>query len=309
MKVAHLNKLGLSLIIWTAISTASAHERGPEKYLMAAMGDSITAGFFADSHIETIAIPDLSILPPFTNKKSDSWASGHSIYSHFLLLETSLHQAGDLTPIDVDNESVPGDKAGDMVAQAQKILKKMKKGHYQALKYVVLLIGANDACSDDTPLGTPEGTVRKGLEDTFDVLSQIQQAEPIRILMAGIPKIPDLGRPEVTKSKTVLGMTCSFFRDDFLQSCAPLLNWKSNEEYEKRVAVVEHFNQLLENIAHEANARHPNLQVVFTNQLYHTAIGPQLLALDCFHPSREGQQTISSALWADQPWFHASIQY
>jgi lysophospholipase L1-like esterase len=306
MKVAHLNNVSLGLIIWTVIATASAHEKGSKKYLMAAMGDSITAGFFADSHLKTIAIPDLSILPPFTTKKSDSWASGQSIYSHYLLLETSLHQAGDLTPIDVDNEAVPGNQAADMLAQAQKIRKKMKKGHYQALKYVVLFIGANDACSDDTPLGTPEGTIRKGLEETFDVLSQIPQAEPIRVLMSGIPKIPDLARPEVTKSKTVLGLTCSFFRDDFLQSCTPLLNWKSNEEYEKRVAVVEHVNQILEDIAHETNARHPNLQVVFTNQLFNTAIGPQLLALDCFHPSREGQQTISTTLWAEQPWFRAS---
>jgi len=308
MKVAHLNKLSLSLIIWTAIATASAHEKGPEKYLMAAMGDSITAGFFADTHIKTIAVPDLSILPPFTNKKSDSWASGRSIYSHYLLLETSLHQAGDLTPIDVDNEAVPGNQAADMVAQAKKIRKKMKKGHYQALKYVVLFIGANDACSDDTPLGTPEGTIRKGLEETFDVLSQIPQAEPIRVLMAGIPKSPDLARPEVTQSKTIFGLSCSFFRNDFLQSCTPLLDWKSNEEYEKRVAVVEHVNQVLEDAAHEANARHPNLQVVFTNQLFHTAIGPELLAFDCFHPSREGQQTISSTLWAQQPWFQVSTQ-
>lgn len=289
------------------IPAASALDQAPKKNLMVALGDSITAGFFADTHIQSLE-PDFTLnFPPFTNKKSDSWASGKSIYSHYYLLRKALLESGDSTPLDMLNAAVPGDKAQDVIAQAKKVEKAMRSGKYELLKYVVLLIGANDACAKDAPYGTVEYKMRQSLKETFDILAEIHQGEPIRVLVAGIPKVPDLARAEVAHTKTLFGLSCHFFRDDFLRSCTPLLNWKTNEEYEKRVAIVEHTNEILQDAVVEANNSHSNLQVVFTNELFNTSIQPDFLAMDCFHPSREGQETISSTLWAQQPWYSVHL--
>lgn len=305
MKVGNTlkNYAKIAFLLSFVSSSANAQESAPKKYLMAAMGDSITAGFFANTHIQDLA-PDFTLnFPPFTHKSSDSWASGKSIYSHYVLLEKALRESGDLTSVDMLNASVPGDRAHNMIAQAKRIKEAMQSGKYESLKYLVLLIGANDACAKEAPFGAVEYKMRESLKNAFEILSQIEQNEPIRILIAGLPKIPDLARIDVTHSKTIFGLNCRFFRDDLLKSCDPLLNWKSNEEYESRVVIVEHTNKILQEAAADANASHPNLQVVFTDELFSTPIQPDFLAIDCFHPSREGQETISQTLWAQQPWF------
>jgi lysophospholipase L1-like esterase len=270
---------------------------------MGAMGDSITAGFIANTHVHTLA-PNYALnFPPFTHKTSDSWASGKSIASHYFQLEKSLAQSGDTTPVEMLNVADPGDVVHDMIGQAKQIKAAMDSGQYESLKYLVLFIGANDACSKKAPFGGTERKIRKSLQETFDILSEIHQDETIRVLVVGLPNIPDLARPEFAETKTVFGMSCHVFQEQILRDCNPLLSWKSKDDYEKKVAIVEHTNEILEDSAHDASAAHSNLQVVFTNQLFETPIQSQLLAVDCFHPSREGQEKISATLWAQQPWF------
>jgi lysophospholipase L1-like esterase len=295
-------KTALGLLLLGSI-VGTAHAQDQKKYLMVAMGDSITAGFIANTHVHTLSTDYVLNFPPFTNKKSDSWASGKSIISHYFQLQRFLEKSGDSTPVEMLDVADPGDEIHDVIAQAKRVKAAMDSGNYETLKYVVLLIGANDACAKKAPFSGKEHKMRKSLEEIFGILSEIHQQEPIRILVAGIPNIPDLAQPQFAETKTAFGMTCHFFQEEILKDCNPLLNWKSKEDYEKRVAVVEHTNQILEDGAHEASAAHPNLQVVFTDQLFKTAIQPEFLAADCFHPSREGQETISSTLWAQQAWF------
>src|SRR3712207_9515443 len=64
-------------------------------------------------------------------------------------------------------------------------------------KYVMIMIGSNDACADDAPPGITVPKVRASLKAAFEQLAKIQQNEPIRILVSSLPKIPDLGRKEI----------------------------------------------------------------------------------------------------------------
>jgi lysophospholipase L1-like esterase len=154
--------------LFSANSTVQAQDLTPKRYLMGAMGDSITAGFIANTHVHTLATDYVLNFPPFTHKTSDSWASGKSIASHYFQLEKSLEQSGDTTPVDVLNVADPGDVVHDMIGQAKQIKAAMDSGKYESLKYLVLFIGANDACAKKAPYGKTENKIRKSLQETFE---------------------------------------------------------------------------------------------------------------------------------------------
>jgi lysophospholipase L1-like esterase len=298
-----------SSITSSRTSSRTSSPTSTQRYLMAALGDSITAGFLADTHLKELitregAVNGALSVPPFSTKNSDSWASGKSIYSHYLLLKRSLKNHGDLTPLDIMNTAIPGDKTQDLIAQAKKVVLKMKSGKYKALKYVVLLIGANDICSEPE---TSESDMKESLKTVFQTLAQtlseIHQGVPIRILVSGLPKIPDLAREDVLESRTAFDFTCRFFRDEVLKDCTPLLNWTTQTEYRQRVSIVEDRNRMIKEASETAQKLFPGLEITYSDRLFSTWIDPELLALDCFHPSREGQQMISDLLWEDQPWF------
>jgi hypothetical protein len=316
-------KSTLSVLVGCLVSiTVSASRPPPEPdpasalrskpALMASLGDSITAGTFSifpiprtESVEQSLEEWQASELEPqliFENKLFLSWASGLSVRSHYVRLRDYLKRQGDRAGLQILNVSFPGDETKHLIRQAREVVEAINGGEYSSLKYVTILIGSNDACLRAGAV--PVETMKNNMMEALKILASIKQQEPIRMLLIGIPRIPDLGSEYIRSRKTIFGVSCSTVRDKILRSCNSLILWNSEAEYDARMVVVEERNRLLRHLAREANLRFKNLDIVYSNRLYHLAIPPEILSVDCFHPAKEGQRRISEETWLDQPWFN-----
>ncbi len=289
----------------SAGSNGEAGQAGPS-YLLGGIGDSISAASMADTSATAgtpFSVSELQERIIYENKSTLSWVSGLEINSQFVRFQSWLHAHGDSTPVTVLNEATPGNTSDDIGKQADALVSAMGSGNYTALKYVTLMIGANDACTSETPSGTPDSRMYTNLMAAFEKLATIKQAEPIRILVSSMPNIPQLGRPEIAQHRTLTGLTCAVVRNQILKFCNPMLTWTTDAEYQTRLAVVVDKNALLQKAVADANRKFANLSVVFSGTLVNREIGIELLAGDCFHPNKSGQTTLSDSLWEDQPWY------
>lgn len=307
-------KIGVVFLLFGLNSFAWGMGRRSSQYLMANIGDSMTAATFADtttflpfSFFQTLrgelAFDSIQTLALIENKKSYSWASGRWIDSHYMKLRRSMRSENVNNALNIMNIAVPGSEAKDTLVQAQKIVDAMKSGAYLELKYVTLLIGANDACSNSSSVGTPHEDFREHLRETFRKLAEVQQDEPIRVLVSSIPNIPVLGRPEIAKHTTMGVMSCDFFRHEVLGFCKSLTRWESESDFNEKVLSIIEKNEIIRAVVEESAELYPNLSLVYSDALYRFEITTDLLAMDCFHPNQKGQEQLSQILWNDQHWF------
>jgi lysophospholipase L1-like esterase len=280
-------------------------ERASEKKLMmAALGDSITAATFADRPIHIRPGSQSESRAIIENKDSLSWASGKKIESHYLRLRRWLRDHGDVRKLEVFNVATPNRTTYDLERQASVVARKMRHEDYDALKYVTIFIGSNDACGKGEARATPLAVMKKNILNAVAILAEIPQREPIRILLVGLPRIPDLAQPSILNTKTTFGLTCHKIRDQMLGLCDPLLSWRTPEEYRAQLQVVADVNRLLEESASEVRAKFPNVEMVYTGRLFEQEIlMAEDLAIDCFHPNAEAHRKIAKDTWLDQPWF------
>jgi lysophospholipase L1-like esterase len=284
-------------------------------YLMAALGDSISAGTLADTsvHVSSASQEDLQNSYTgvdqskfiYTNRYDLAWGTGDQIPSHYMQLKSWLakNEPGmNLVPL---NLAIPGAVASQLVGEAQSVVAAMATGQYRALKYVTLDIGANDACavSATDPIGTPDDKFADSLRKFFATLAQIKQDQPIRVMVSSIPKVPDLGRPDIQETATLGGASCNWIRAHIFTYCRTLPIWTTEAEYENNVAIVEDKNAILQSVIDEVNKTYTNVQASFSYATYNETLVPNMLAVDCFHPNKDGQTILSEKLWADQPWF------
>ncbi|MCM2279822.1 MAG: SGNH/GDSL hydrolase family protein [Oligoflexia bacterium] len=295
-----------------AVHHSLAWAAGKPRVLMGSLGDSITAATFADlsasepflgppdengvRHPTDPSVP--GVIFSVTNKATYSWASGEKIQSHFLRLKNALARQGFEGELRIQNEAIPGEKAVRLEQQAARLAEAMASGQYAALAYVTFFIGNNDACGE-----TQEAAMRGQLREAFRTLASIPQKEPIRVLVSGLPRIPELGTAPIRQHRIPGSMTCEEVRREVFGSCKHLLNWKDPAEFEQRLEEVAAKNRLLEEAVQDAAARFSNLDLVFTNVLFEKSIPASWLAVDCFHPNQEGQSEISRLLWEAQPWY------
>jgi len=286
--------------------------------LMAVLGDSIAAGTLADVPIPKGPTPEESVLKwhdqgveadlVYTNKKTLSWGSGERIRSHFLMLREWLALRGIRAPLEVANLASPGAQMGDLRVQVSKLLEILGSGAYESLEYVALTIGSNDACNYSSSLDVPEEELRRNLVESLSILgrgvrSVTKIPVPIRVLVVGAPRIPNLGVPGFIEAPTLFGLSCGVVRDRILRYCRPLTVWNGLDEYHQRLAVVERINGVLKNASLEVSGEFPGLQVVFSDRLFQLEIPLGALAADCFHPGKWAQEQISMRTWEDQLWF------
>lgn len=294
------------------IFSLSAHAQKP--YLMVAMGDSITAGTLADTALENPKSGSAyrkQILAKrsgvstrsaswFSNK-SLSWSTGAKIksqFTHFSQYIKDFSQTYSVAPLNI---SVPGSRAVDMPDQADELLDELSTGNYEGVKYITMLIGANDACSSAAFGGTPIADMKKYLMSALKKLSTIQQAEPIRVLLPGMPNVPALGRKEIAEHETMGIFNCESIREDIMGACPGLLNWKNQKEYLALVDAVLEKNKLLKDVGIEAMKLYPNLDIAYSDAVFNYNIVASDLAVDCFHPNHRAQATIAEILWKDLP--------
>lgn len=280
-------------------------------YLMAAMGDSLTAGTFADTTTQTrISLNDIpSLFEPdflYKNPRTLSWSSGLVIGSHYLRLQDwlSKHDASN-GGLEILNTAVPGEKSRGLLAQVQRVLDEYKSGRYASLKYVTVTIGGNDACATHGQV-VPNEEFKKNVFSALQSLATIRQSEPIRVLFSSIPNVPDTAVPSIRQTLTLGGLTtCRWARRHIFTYCSSLTSWQTPAEYRQAVAKVAEKNRAIQEIIQEASSKpeFSRLDLRFGPSVAQAPITPPLLGIDCFHPSQRGQEQFSEKLWQDQPWF------
>lgn len=251
-----------SLLTMAQVSNAET-----QVFTIAAVGDSISAGFNADRLL---------------NNRELSWTTGTNqdrrVMSHFHRL-TDIHGAGQVRAY---NEAIMGSEAADLVQQTRRL-------QGRRLDYVTVLIGANDVCTW-TGSNTDELLRRFKSHVTFAVQTLLDGNPAARVVLVQIPdlyRLWEIGSANNCQSKwNLFGI------------CAPLLG--ENRTMEERLefrARWEIANAALATIAEQLNARYPG-QVQFDETLGSTEFEAEHLSrLDCFHPSVAGQNLIAEKTW------------
>jgi lysophospholipase L1-like esterase len=312
MRFTHLFR---AIFIFSAafiFSTAIAAEK-PD--LMLTVGDSISAGYVASSHLDdgsnigpgssdmqfhpVAGIPFWFQMGQVLNEKATySWSSGELIDSHYERLKADLLKTDPQSSLVVQNVAVTGGGGAQLSTELAQVLGFWNSGDYASVKYVTFLIGANDLCGKITP----DATFANYLRHFFRGLATIKQKEPIRVLVSSMPRIPDVAQPAIAQEHTFLGMTCQEVIK-MTHYCDPLALWKTPEEYATAMKLVEDKNQVIADVVAEMNRELPQLQMVYSDVFFQQPIVGPKLAADCFHPNQEGQANIARLLWAEQPWY------
>jgi len=282
-------------------------------YLAGAIGDSITAGFGSNhngpSQPAEVAHPEAmqtmgakrSVVRGFENKGTFSWFSGSRVQSHADRLSKYLGNNNE--KLSVINAAVSGAETSDLDGQVNKIVAAAKSGKNKGLLYLSVFIGSNDACKGTTSDGTPPSKMRENILKALKAINALPQNFKTAVLISSLPRIPDLGRPEIANAKTFWGLSCRAVRDRFFQSCNNRLMWKTTSEYLRSLEVVDAMNAMLEDIVKNDAAHFPRLELAYGRSIWNVNLEANWLAFDCFHPNGLGQTILSEVLWADQPWF------
>ncbi|MFG1874328.1 GDSL-type esterase/lipase family protein [Sphaerisporangium sp. NPDC049003] len=175
--------LAASAVLVPGTAVAAAAE--PVPAVMAALGDSISAGFNACGW--------------YVSCTSRSWSAGDAadVDSHYL----RLLAVGPAVKGHNLNFAVPGSTSAELAAQAEKAVA-------ARASYVTILIGAQDACVASESRMTPVATYRARIDRAFAVLA----SAGVKVFAASIPDLKRLwriGRESVlAKSFWTIGGIC-----------------------------------------------------------------------------------------------------
>ncbi|WP_182873456.1 MULTISPECIES: GDSL-type esterase/lipase family protein [unclassified Microbispora] len=161
-----LKKIAPVLAASVLFVPAAAHA-GTSPTVMAALGDSISAGFNACGW--------------YVACRSRSWSSGDNagVHSHYLRLLASDHAIKGHNL----NFAVPGSTSAALPGQARHAVR-------EKADYVTVLIGAQDACVGSEKEMTPVPVFRQHIDEAFAVL----RPTGARVFVASIPDIERLWR-------------------------------------------------------------------------------------------------------------------
>ena len=161
-----IKKITPVLVASVLLVPTGAHARTTPA-VMAALGDSISAGFNACGW--------------YVACTSRSWSAGDfpSVNSHYLRLLAS----GSAIKGHNLNFAVPGSTSADLPGQA-------RRAADEGAGYVTVLIGAQDACVGSEKEMTPVGTFRRNIDAAFGVL----RPTGARVFVASIPDVKRLWR-------------------------------------------------------------------------------------------------------------------
>lgn len=141
---------------------------------MAALGDSITAGFASCGTVLACG--------------RNSWSTGTSaaVDSHYVRIRSE----NDRIAGHEHNYAVPGARAGDLDRQAGEAVK-------AKVSYVTVLIGANDACTATVGDMTPAATFRSEVDDALHTLKKgLPKAHVLVVSLPDLYRLWQLGRDD-----------------------------------------------------------------------------------------------------------------
>lgn len=235
---------------------------------MAAIGDSIT---------QALAVNNESL----TGAPEHSWATGgdpgDDIVSHY----ERLSAARPSMTGNVFNNSIPGAKMADALAQAEVTVS-------QQADYIVFLLGANDVCTANAASMTPV--------DDFEA----QFTAAMQRLTSGLPaawiyvvSIPDLHNLWEVESGDLIATT--------IWNNAGVCQAVLSENEDDRAAAQERnaeFNAVLERVCSAFPQCRFDGNAVYDYEFSSDEVGP----IDHFHPSEEGQASLAEVSWANGYW-------
>jgi lysophospholipase L1-like esterase len=319
----HVIILTLTSFAWLATPYSFAAEKSGH-VLMAAVGDSLSAATLADTSLSVPTDPLGNLLwrlfehnhfifdgimsgdALYTNRYTLSWSTGTDVQSHYRRLKQWLDgHSADTVQLDRMNVAIPGGMSETLQGQMEKVVDRVNSEGYDSLALVTVSIGADDACADHLPGVIPNEVFKENLRKAFRTLGQLQQAEPIRVLLVSIPRAPDTGKRYIRHAFTWGLLHCGFVRRHLATYCTRLTSWNTLEEYRTLMTYVEDKNLALAEIAQEisGNPAYGHLELYFSPVTFENRVIPEELAADCFHPNYAGQEKMAEKLWDDQPWF------
>lgn len=205
------------LIVNSALARgAKSSNRDNRPYLAAAVGDSITAAFgsnhdgprkpaeVSDPRVMNAMGSRSGVVRGFENKSTFSWFSGERVQSHGDRLASHLNASNE--KLTVLNAAVSGAETSDLDGQVRKIVDAVKSGKNKGLLYLAVFIGSNDACKGTTPDGTPPSKMRENILKALKAINDLPQGYKTAVLISSLPRIADLGRPEIANAKTFWGL-------------------------------------------------------------------------------------------------------
>lgn len=295
-------------------SSLNAHTPIPET--MAASGDSITAGALAgfkrsDAHNPILIAKFLYILGKIgymgslnaLEARQRSWATGEGskVRTHARRLMELNQSEGQ--KLKVYNAAVSGATSYNIKEQIDSILNWSHKSLGQgAPDYVLLAIGANDACQDINDEMTSSRAYSNNIRNA--VYRILEANSNSRILISGIPNLEHLrnvaenswlGLPPLSKCKDMWALH---------KFCNNVLLEKDPAKREEVTLRLLEYHKEIEQIRNEANANFGNDRVRFSQEVFNYKFSDDDISLDCFHPNSDGQQIISDLTWKNSWWSH-----
>lgn len=238
----------------------------PPPTVMAALGDSITAG--------SMSCSSLAACP------ANSWSTGTAVPSHAQRLRA-------VSPsLVAHNLAVPGAASGALPGQAQSAITR-------GAQYVTIEIGANDACAKNVSSMTPTATFQANVSTAIAALG----AQGTQVFVASIPNLQRMY--ELSKSK--LGARLVWGLLGLCQSMLANPTSTKAADVQRRAAVQARVNEynvaLQQACAAVSTCRFDGFAVAnfaFTSSHISTR--------DYFHPSVSGQSTLAGVTWSASQW-------
>ena len=303
-----------TLALALGLSSGLIHSKTPLPKNMAAIGDSITAGALAgfkrsDAHNPLIIfkllyfigkVGYLRSLNAFESRNR-SWATGSSsqVRTHYTRLREMARAEGQ--ELAAYNAAVSGSTSYNIKEQVDAVLRWSNRSLGQgAPDYVLLAIGANDACQNLNEWMTP---VSQYANNIRNAVYKILEANPnSKVLVSGIPNLEHLRR---VAENSWLGLppmsTCKnmWATHNFCNNVLLEPNPEKVRDVTKRIWA---YQDEIEYIRRDADARFGKDRVRFSYEVHNYAFTDDEISIDCFHPNTKGQQVISDVTWKKSWW-------
>nr|WP_231135145.1 GDSL-type esterase/lipase family protein [Motilibacter deserti] len=232
---------------------------------MAVLGDSISRGF--DACLPLQDCPDVS------------WSTGSNpaVASHAARLRTVAPGlvATNLAVSGATSALLPAMAAAAVAARAD---------------YVEVLMGANDACRPSEAQMTPVETFRANYSAALTRLA----AGGARVFTASVPDVEAVWR--VGKDVPAARAIWESFRPCQTMLANPLSTARADRERRDRVRErIQDYNAVISQVC----AATPNCRFDHRAVFKHEPTLAELSPIDFYHPSVEGQRTLSDRLWEE----------
>ena len=260
----------LLLSLAAAVLTPAASAAPPLPPSMAAIGDSVTRA--------------TDVCCWYGDHPAQSWSTGggafDGIRSHYERIRAGQPAINGRNY----NDSRAGARMRDAPGQAQVAVT-------QGARYVTVLMGANDVCTDSISTMTSVANFRAQFTTTMNVLANGLPAGS-HVFASSIPDVYKLW---------------ALFRNDAAAQlvwaiagiCQSMLSPFNTEQNRQTVRTREQaFNQVLREVCGQYTMCRFDDLAVFN---YHFTAG-QVSRLDYFHPSLSGQATLASITWSRSWW-------